>query len=211
MSSSEPSESTPADKPTAAHHDGLRSRVSGLPPSARVATLVVVALLAGGGAGFAIGHDSAGSSHAQQSVDASFGQRFDGGGVAGEQHVQGTLTAKTGDTITVKTSSGSTATYTIDSTTQIVRNGQTTSLSSLQAGDPVLVHVYPSSSGKQLVEMVLAGSSASGGGFGGRPDGGGFGDGGPGDGGFGGDGGNDGNGGGFTPQTGGSSGGVSIN
>ena len=43
-----------------------------------------------------------------------------GGGIAGEQHVQGAVTAKTSSTVTVRSSSG-TALYTVDSTSQIVR------------------------------------------------------------------------------------------
>ena len=93
-----------------------------------------------------------------------------GGGVAGEQRIQGTVTAKTSTTVTVKSSSA-TSTYTVNATTEIVRDGQAASLSAVQVGDPVVVHVYPSSSGQMLVERLLAGSSASGGpgGFGPAP------------------------------------------
>ena len=50
-------------------------------------------------------------------------------------------------------------------------DGRAASLSSVQVGDPVVVHVYPSSSGQMLVERLFAGSSASGGpgGFGAPP------------------------------------------
>ena len=64
-------------------------------------------------------------------------------------------------------STGGTATYTVNDTTQIVRNGQTATLAAVQVGDPVLVHVYPSSSGQLLVERLFAGSSAGDGGPGG--------------------------------------------
>lgn len=202
MSTPTPSDPSPTeDTATTDRGPGLRERVAGVSPQARVAALVVVALLAGGGAGFAIGHDSGGSSHTPQNLAASFAPPLNGGGggLAGEQHIQGTLTAKTAGTITVKARTGSTATYAIQATTQIVRNGQASSLSDLQVGDPVLVHVYPSSSGGQmLVEAVIAGTGGS---FG--P--GGFGDRGRG---FGGDGGGPNN---FAPQSGGAQGGVSIN
>jgi hypothetical protein len=75
------------------------------------------------------------------------------------------VTAKTATSVTVKSSSG-TATYTVNATTQIIRNGQAATLADVEVGDPVQVHVYPSSSGQMLVERLLAGSSASGGDFG---------------------------------------------
>jgi Domain of unknown function (DUF5666) len=83
-----------------------------------------------------------------------------GGPVAGEQHIQGTVTARTATTVTVR-STGGTATYTVNDSTQIVRNGQAATLAAIQVGDPVLVHVYPSWSGQLLVERLLAGDSAS--------------------------------------------------
>ena len=68
--------------------------------------------------------------------------------------------AKTATTVTVKSASG-TATYTVDNAAQIVRNGQTATLSAIQVGDPVLVHVYPSSSGQLLVERLFAGTTTT--------------------------------------------------
>jgi hypothetical protein len=83
------------------------------------------------------------------------------GGLAGEQHVTGTLVSVGASTVTVRTSSG-VATYTVTSATEIVRNGRPVQLSALRAGDPVLVHVYPSGSGSRLtVERLFAGSSAT--------------------------------------------------
>jgi hypothetical protein len=154
---------------------GVASARSSL--SSRAAAIAAAALLAGGGLGFVVGHETASSGSSAAAPGSAFGGArggFAGGGVAGEQHVQGTLTGTTPSSITVKTSAGSTVTYAIQSTTQIVRNGQTAALSSLQAGDPVVVHVVPSSSGNsKLVEMVLAGTSASDGpgAFGGPPSG----------------------------------------
>jgi hypothetical protein len=78
---------------------------------------------------------------------------------AGEQHLQGRVTAKTATTVTVESASG-TATYTVDGSSQIVRDGQTATLAAIQVGEPVLVHVYPGSSGRLLVERLFAGSSA---------------------------------------------------
>jgi hypothetical protein len=79
--------------------------------------------------------------------------------------LQGTVTAKTSGSITVKSSSG-TATYVVNATTEIVRNGQQATLSAVKVGDPVFVHVYPSSSGQMLVERLFAGTSATDPGFG---------------------------------------------
>jgi hypothetical protein len=98
---------------------------------------------------------------------------FAPGGRAGEQHLAGTLTAVGSSTVTVRSTAG-TATYTITSNTQIVRNGALTTLSALKVGDTVFVHVYPGTSGSRLlVERLFAGSSANGGGFPGAPNGGG--------------------------------------
>ena len=153
----------------ASDQPGTPGRVGGM---ARVAAPVVAALLVGGGVVFAVDHNS--GSNASASSASAFGGPAGlgarGGGVAGEQRIQGTVTAKTSTTVTVKSSSG-TSTYAVNATTEIVRDGLAASLSSVQVGDPVLVHVYPSSSGRMLVERLLAGSSASGGpgGFGPPP------------------------------------------
>lgn len=79
------------------------------------------------------------------------------GRLDGEQRLQGTLTAVGESTITV-TSSAGTATYAVTAQTEIVRNGRAVALAQLRTGDPVLVHVYPSGSGGDLlVERVFAG------------------------------------------------------
>src|SRR2546429_567458 len=129
--------------------------------TARIVAPVAAAALIGG-AVFALDHSS--SSNASAGVapaafvgQAAYGGR--GGPLAGEQYVQGTVTAKTGSTVTVKSSSG-TATYTVNATAEIVRNGQAATLAEVQVGAPGLVHVYPSS-GQMLVERLFAGPSAS--------------------------------------------------
>lgn len=78
-----------------------------------------------------------------------------GGGLPGEQHVVGTLTSVGGSSITVKSTNGTT-TYPIDARTLLVKNGQRVPLSALTAGDPVVVHAYPSN-GSTQVELVLDG------------------------------------------------------
>jgi hypothetical protein len=89
------------------------------------------------------------------------------GGVAGEQRVAGTVTAVGSSSITVRSTSGK-ATYAVNGTTQIQRNGQQAALSSLQTGDQVLVHLVPSGSG-YIAERVLVGAFGGPGGPGGTP------------------------------------------
>ena len=104
------------------------------------------------------------------------GDGFDGHGhglppgFAGEQHLTGILTAVGDSTVTVESSSG-TATYRVVSDTQILRDGAAAQLSDLNAGDPVLVHVYPASSDsdRMVVERIFAGTLPSGPGL--DPDG----------------------------------------
>jgi hypothetical protein len=92
-----------------------------------------------------------------------------GGGLPGEQHIVGTLTAVGSASITVA-STGSTATYPIESSTLLVKDGQrVSSLSALKTGDSVVVHVYPEN-GSTHTEMVIDGVPSGGGGFGGRND-----------------------------------------
>jgi hypothetical protein len=81
------------------------------------------------------------------------------GGLAGEQRVSGTVTAVGSSSVTVRTSSGA-ATYAVTSASQIIRNGQSVSLSAVQAGDAVFAHVYPVN-GKMTVERLFAGTSAT--------------------------------------------------
>lgn len=80
-----------------------------------------------------------------------------GGGFDGEQHVFGTLTAVGAATVTLRSASGTTTTYRIDSTTQLVKNGQqVSSLSAMHVGDSVLVHAYQLN-GSTHVERVIDG------------------------------------------------------
>ncbi len=154
------------------------ARPAGYRTAAKTAALVAAGLLVGGGMVFAAVHRSGSSTGASASASASGngsigngnsqgfqGSPPGGGGISGEQHIQGTLTAKTASTITVK-STGGTAPYAVNATTQIVRNGRSATLSDVKVGDPVFVHVYPSSSGQMLVERLFAGTSASGSNFG---------------------------------------------
>jgi hypothetical protein len=134
---------------------------------ARTVAPIAAALLVGAGVAFAVEHHSSSSgsagsaSSAAGTPDAGATGGGPGGGIAGEQHIQGTVTATTSGSITVKSSSGSSTTYVVNSTTEIVRNGQSASLAAVKVGDPVFLHVYPSSSGQMLVERLFAGTSST--------------------------------------------------
>jgi hypothetical protein len=96
------------------------------------------------------------------------------GGRDGETHVLGTVTAVTATSVTVRDTSGATATYSVDSSSQVLEDGRAVAVTSLSKGARVLVHAIARSGGTAYAERVLAGSSATegpGGGFG-RPDGG---------------------------------------
>jgi Domain of unknown function (DUF5666) len=127
------------------------------------APVAAAALLVGGGAVFAIDHGSGSTASAASNGPTAFARGGPGGGVAGEQRLQGTITAKTDSSITVKATTGSTATYTVNATSQIEVNGQNASLSDVKVGDSVFVHVYPSASGAMLVERLFDGALPSGG------------------------------------------------
>jgi hypothetical protein len=84
------------------------------------------------------------------------GGGFGGGRLDGEQHVVGTLTAVNGASLTVATGTGR-STYTIDASTELVKDGQpVSSLSAMSVGDTVVVHVYPAN-GTDRVERVIDG------------------------------------------------------
>ena len=142
--------------------------------------LVVAGLIAGGGvvaAAHAVGDDgsTAGAQPAwgpagsdprgglggdpQDGDGAGFDRSGDPGGLSGEEHLTGTLSAVGDSTVTVRSSDG-TATYQVTDSTQVVRDGAEAALSDLQVGDPVLVHVYPASSGgdRLVVERIFAGT-----------------------------------------------------
>jgi hypothetical protein len=132
----------------------------------KIVAPVAAALLVGGGITFALDRQSgssasAGVSSAATSSASAAANSSANGPLAGEQHINGTIIGKTATTVTVKASDGTSATYTVNSTTQIERNGQAATLADIQVDDPVLVHVYPSSSGQTLVERLLAGTSAT--------------------------------------------------
>ncbi|MCW2601621.1 MAG: hypothetical protein JWM02_3450 [Frankiales bacterium] len=85
---------------------------------------------------------------------------FGGGGVPGQTRVFGTIASVGASSITVKASDGTSTTLAVNGTTEIVRNGATSSLSALKAGDQVVVHAVPSGS-STLAERILAGTSGT--------------------------------------------------
>jgi len=90
-------------------------------------------------------------------------------GLPGEQHLVGTLTAVGPSSITVS-DNGSSATYPIESSTVLVKNGQrVSSPSALTVGDTVVVHVYPRN-GSTHTERVIDGVPAGPGDDGGPAD-----------------------------------------
>lgn len=145
----------------------------------RVLALAVAGVLGGGGVAYAAGHSSGDASASTSAVGTAAtsedppggatGSRADhigpaggqAGGLAGEQHLQGTVTAVGGSSVTVQTSAGTHA-YQVTSSTEIVVNGAPATLAQVKAGQPVLVHVYPGSSkGRLLVERLFAGTLPS--------------------------------------------------
>jgi hypothetical protein len=144
---------------------------------ARADALLTAGIIAGSGSTLAVAHtssdptasvsatgtsDSGADSSAPDDAAGGFG-----GGLEGEQRLRGTLTPVGSSTITVKTSSG-TETYEVTDTTEIVKDGVPATLSQLTTGEAVLVHVYPSTSGSEmLVERVFAGTLPNFGGHGG--------------------------------------------
>jgi len=79
------------------------------------------------------------------------------GGRDGEQRVNGTVTAVGSSSVTVKLASGTTATYAVIGSSDIVKNGARVSLSSIKVGDAVFLHVYPLN-GRTIVEHLFAGT-----------------------------------------------------
>jgi hypothetical protein len=100
-----------------------------------------------------------GTDQGGQGLNGQGGQGF--AGRDGEVRLVGTLTAVSGAKVTVKSPGGS-ATYTITSSTRIVRNGSEAQASDLRAGDVVLVHAFPSSSSDGTLELIYARSTGSG-------------------------------------------------
>ncbi|HET7310929.1 MAG TPA: hypothetical protein VFJ17_06345 [Mycobacteriales bacterium] len=85
---------------------------------------------------------------------------FAGGGVDGEQHVNGTVVSVGTSSIRIRTNSG-TASYAVTPQTEIVRKGAVASLSAVKAGDSVFVHLVPTGGSSYAVERLFAQSGSS--------------------------------------------------
>jgi hypothetical protein len=76
----------------------------------RIAPVIAASIVAGGVAYFAVQHSSstasAGVAPAAYGAPPNGPDGFGGGRVAGEQRIQGTVTAKTAGTVTIKSASG---------------------------------------------------------------------------------------------------------
>jgi hypothetical protein len=79
------------------------------------------------------------------------------GGGGGGQKIQGTLTAISASSVTVKSSKG-TATYPVTSATEIIRDGVNTTLAQLKVGDPAFLEVRAVGSMKMLA-LIFAGKA----------------------------------------------------
>ncbi|HVN13481.1 MAG TPA: hypothetical protein VMT69_15410 [Kineosporiaceae bacterium] len=88
------------------------------------------------------------------------GEAPGGRGFQGEQRLVGTLTAVTSSNVTVESGPGS-GTYTITSTTQILRDGSPATAADLRVGDQVLVHVFPAANSDGVLERLIARSRSS--------------------------------------------------
>lgn len=172
--------SLPGEPASAGEAPPARSRFG--PVAARTVAPALAALLVGGGGVFVLDHRSGAFANADGTSAAAFGFPDGnrdgggfGGGVSGEERVQGTVTATGASSITIRSSTGATATYSVNATSQIVRNGSSATLADVRVGDTIFVHLVPSSSGGYVVERLFAGTSATGGdgGFGPPPSSGG--------------------------------------
>ena len=174
---------------------------------ARNALPVLVGLLllvVGFGTGYAVGHQHGHSGGPERravgfGVPGRFGQMpgryYGGGAVPGrvpsflpEQLVRGTIAAISSSKITVKASNGTTESYAITGSTQIVRDGKSATVAELKAGDDVAVAASNSSGSSTAVRIIdgplpttgtapgfgvpPGGNLPGGGGFGSAPSGG---------------------------------------
>jgi hypothetical protein len=83
-----------------------------------------------------------------------------GGAVAGEQRVYGTVASVFTNAVTITTNNGK-VTYVVNGTTDVRRNGQPITLSALQVGESVFLHVYPVGTA-YVAERIFAGTTSFG-------------------------------------------------
>lgn len=80
-----------------------------------------------------------------------------GGGLEGEQRLTGTITAIRGSALTFRASDGATATYTLDASTLVVKDGAPASLTDVKPGDAAHLHIYPQGA-TTMVERIFVGT-----------------------------------------------------
>lgn len=127
-----------------------------------VAAVAAAAVIGGGTYALAQGTDDTGSSSSAQGPGGNRGQGMPGGGQFAPP--SGTVVSATATTVTVKLSTGTTKTYTLASGGVVERNGATSSLSALQAGDKIVVlagRPGASATTSTTAERILAGTSAT--------------------------------------------------
>jgi hypothetical protein len=84
---------------------------------------------------------------------------FQGGGVPGEQRFAGTVTTKTGSTVTIRSAAGRSGTYAVDSTSDVEVDGKQVPLADVKVGARVFVHVIPSRGSRlMLIEHLWVGT-----------------------------------------------------
>ncbi len=148
-----------AASPEAGNTERKRGRLTGA--KTRLAAMVAAGAIIGGGVALAVEHSSGSSATASSTgISGVGGGGFvPGSGSAGmggitptAYRLSGTITAVSGSTVTIKATSG-TKTYTVTSSTHLMRSGSSASLSSFQVGDSV-VGSTTTSGGSALNDLV---------------------------------------------------------
>jgi hypothetical protein len=121
----------PADRAPAAAPKKLNGKVA-----AGVAALLIAV---GGTTGYLVSHASSGGTSAASAQPGVPGGTAGGGlGFQPTQyHLDGTITAVGTGTVTIRTTAGATTTYTVTSSTHLMSDGATVSLSAFRVGDVV--------------------------------------------------------------------------
>jgi hypothetical protein len=109
----------------------------------RIAAGVAALLIAvGGTTGYLVSHATSSSATSATSSQQGGPGGAAGGGNLGFQptnyHLDGTITAIGNGNVTIKTSAGATTTYSVTSSTHLMANGSTATLSSFKVGDSVV-------------------------------------------------------------------------
>jgi hypothetical protein len=131
---------------------------------AKVGAGLAATIVVGGGMAVAIGHSSGSGSTAPASAtgpNGNGGPGFGttggpGGGMVTAYRLSGSVTAKTGSTVTIKSSSA-TKTYSVTASTRLTKNGSTVTLSAFTVGESVFGST--TTSGGTTLNDLMAGTS----------------------------------------------------